>query len=221
MNCGHIATVSIIILWMAPQSSTVHDLTISLLSANNIRSVSMTGKNGFFRDLLRDNISPHDILRWSSSIETVDNYARVFSNRSATFRTTDFLCHCIRPESFGKYCEYELMFGSLSFDDSIINQFLMKRHILENQRWATIVCYDTLSCDFGSLCLDWRNICDGEQQCMDGLDEENCDKLEFNECEENEYRCSNGMCIDDIYFLDGKKLFSCSFKNFSLLFKVK
>ena len=42
------------------------------------------------------------------------------------------------------------------------------------------------------LCLDWRDICDGQQDCLDGYDEENCDKLEFNECEDGEYRCTNG-----------------------------
>jgi hypothetical protein len=39
---------------------------------------------------------------------------------------------------------------------------------------------------------------------MYGYDEENCDKLEFNECENDEYRCMNGMCIPDQYFLDGE-----------------
>ncbi|CAF4978252.1 unnamed protein product, partial [Rotaria sp. Silwood1] len=78
----------------------------------------------------------------------------------------------------------------------------MKEDFEENQRWSKIVCYETLSCNSGMLCLDWRNICDRQQQCMNGLDEENCDKLEFNECEEDEYRCGNGMCINEIYFLD-------------------
>ncbi len=43
----------------------------------------------------------------------------------------------------------------------------------------------------------------GKQQCIDGLDEESCEKLEFNECEDDEYRCANGMCIPDDYWLDG------------------
>ncbi|CAF0803089.1 unnamed protein product [Didymodactylos carnosus] len=38
---------------------------------------------------------------------------------------------------------------------------------------------------------------------MDGIDEDYCDKLEFNECEKDEYRCSNGMCIPEEYWLDG------------------
>ncbi|CAF1639410.1 unnamed protein product, partial [Didymodactylos carnosus] len=40
---------------------------------------------------------------------------------------------------------------------------------------------------------------------MDGKDEDNCHMLEYNECEENEYRCSNGLCIPEEYWLDGSK----------------
>jgi hypothetical protein len=39
---------------------------------------------------------------------------------------------------------------------------------------------------------------------MNGLDEENCDLLEFNECENDEYRCVDGMCIAEEYWIDGK-----------------
>ena len=36
------------------------------------------------------------------------------------------------------------------------------------------------------------------------MDENNCEQLIFNECEpEVDYRCRNGMCIDQEYFLDG------------------
>jgi hypothetical protein len=43
----------------------------------------------------------------------------------------------------------------------------------------------------------------GKQQCMDGFDEDYCHQLEFNECEDDEYRCSNGMCVPGEYWLDG------------------
>ena len=43
----------------------------------------------------------------------------------------------------------------------------------------------------------------GKQQCVQGLDEDYCEMLEFNECEDDEYRCSNGMCIPEEYWLDG------------------
>jgi hypothetical protein len=38
---------------------------------------------------------------------------------------------------------------------------------------------------------------------MDGVDEDYCERLEFNECEDDEYRCANGMCIPEEYWLDG------------------
>jgi hypothetical protein len=44
----------------------------------------------------------------------------------------------------------------------------------------------------------------GAQNCMDGLDEENCDEIEMNECANNEFRCRNGLCIPEEYWLDGK-----------------
>ena len=38
---------------------------------------------------------------------------------------------------------------------------------------------------------------------MNGVDEDHCELLEFNECEDDEYRCANGMCIPEQYWLDG------------------
>ncbi|CAF4485055.1 unnamed protein product, partial [Rotaria magnacalcarata] len=75
------------------------------------------------------------------------------------------------------------------------------------QIFGSIVCYETLICNSGLMCLEWRNICDGKQNCLDGKDEEGCDLLEFNECELDEYRCDNGMCIPEQYWLDGE--FDC------------
>ncbi len=44
----------------------------------------------------------------------------------------------------------------------------------------------------------------GKQHCMYGIDEDRCDELEYNECEENEYRCQDGSCIPEEYWLDGQ-----------------
>ena len=72
------------------------------------------------------------------------------------------------------------------------------------QIYGDVICYETLKCDSGMLCLDWREICDGIQHCLSGRDEENCDLLEMNQCDDDEYRCVNGMCIPDEFFLDGQ-----------------
>ncbi|CAF4506068.1 unnamed protein product [Rotaria socialis] len=73
----------------------------------------------------------------------------------------------------------------------------------DTQRYGKIICYETLPCPSSPLCLDWRDICDGAQEFLNGADEENCDKLEFNECEDDEFRCTNGMCIPEEFWLDG------------------
>ncbi|CAF3974828.1 unnamed protein product [Adineta steineri] len=100
-------------------------------------------------------------------------------------------------------CEYQFIFNQ-TWNNEITTQFLMKtQDPSTNQEYGDTLCYETLECNHGLLCLDWRYICDGRQQCMNGVDEENCDLLEFNECDKNEFRCRNGMCIADHFWLDG------------------
>ncbi|UJR11567.1 hypothetical protein I4U23_015747 [Adineta vaga] len=158
-----------------------------------------------FHDAIQHNISPSHVLTWSSSIELADRYAGFYYNDYLVINQKEFVCNCKLPWTFGPRCEFELLHGTVTFEDAIKFQFKQK----ENDRWGMqrhgeILCYQTIvECDYGLLCLDWRNICDGEQQCMNGTDENNCDLLEFNECEENEYRCVNGMCIAEEYWLDG------------------
>ena len=151
-------------------------------------TVCLHGTKWSFAELLEKQISPWEILSWSSSVEKVDDYARLFYNHSKTFEKESFLCNCTQGY-FGKYCEYQLLFDVSSFSNALRTQFRLHTNRLENQKWAKILCYETLlQCDYGMLCLDWRNICDGQQNCNNGIDEENCDLLEFNECQHDEYR---------------------------------
>ncbi len=158
------------------------------------------GEKWFYAELLANEISPWTVLSWSSSVENADDYANVFYNRS----TNKFLCNCTQQGTFGKYCEYQMPFDKSSFSNALQLPLSPEVYLMGHQEWGAIWCYTTLNCFYGMLCLDWRDICDHYQNCMDGIDEENCDKLEFNECEDNEYRCTNGMCIPEEYWLDGK-----------------
>lgn len=164
------------------------------------------GEKKYFRDLLREEIPPDIILQWSSSVEMVDLYARVFSNRSL-IDDDQFLCKCIIIGTFGKSCQYRLTHQTKKFSETINKQFERKKETDDDswntQRYGKILCYETLLCPSSPLCLDWREICDGIQRCKFGIDEENCDKLEFNECEDDEFRCGNGMCIPEQFWLDG------------------
>ncbi|CAF1168785.1 unnamed protein product [Adineta steineri] len=160
---------------------------------------------------MQNNISVSTILhKWKSSIEKAEAYSRYINQRQSneTIRSDDgYLCECNNPQSFGKNCEYLLPTGTTFLETLLWEIEMRAKNRWNMQIYSDIVCYTTLVCDSGLLCLDWRDICNGLQQCMSGYDEENCDKLEFNECEDDEYRCVNGMCIPDEYFLNGE--FDC------------
>ena len=160
------------------------------------------GTKHSLRSARSNNVSVDTVLhKWRSSLDKAEEYAHYLRQPIDSDKGKRSLCQCINEQSFGKNCEYLLPLGT-SLTDSITAKFDGTSTNL--MYVGDIVCYSTLECDFGLLCLDWRDICDGVQQCMSGFDEENCDKLEFNECEDDEYRCMNGMCIPDEYFLDGQ-----------------
>ena len=159
------------------------------------------GETYLFSELRSKNISISTVqYDWVATLEQVEEYSLYLRD----LRFADgHLCRCLQVGTFGMNCEYQLPVGKI-FEETLRWQLIMTK---ENQ-WAVnvygdILCYETLQCNSGVLCLDWREICDGVQQCMSGWDEENCDLLEMNRCDEDEYRCENGMCIPDEFFLDG------------------
>ncbi|CAF4444442.1 unnamed protein product, partial [Adineta steineri] len=78
---------------------------------------------------------------------------------------------------------------------------------------STRTCYGLLTtCNRGlwPLCLDWREICDGKFDCINGEDEYMCDQLETTECNSNEYRCHyGGQCISLVFLKDGRVSIDC------------
>jgi hypothetical protein len=165
------------------------------------------GEKRYFRRLLDEDIQPSEVVQWSSSVEMADLYASVYYNRSFLNGTDQlFICQCTRMGTFGKYCQYQLTHQATQFSETITAQFDQKKNdgSWNTQRYGSILCYQTLFCDSSPLCLDWREICDGVQLCANGIDEKNCDTLEFNECEDAEFRCTNGMCIAEEFWFDGE-----------------
>ncbi|CAF4304670.1 unnamed protein product, partial [Adineta steineri] len=102
--------------------------------------------------------------------------------------------NCTQPW-FGSRCQYALNFNE---DKLVQNSFetALTDDIFDG------TCYILLECDRGgsSMCLDWREICNGRIDCLNGgIDEIQCFNLEINECNENEYRCHNGLCIPKFF----------------------
>ncbi|CAF1508343.1 unnamed protein product, partial [Didymodactylos carnosus] len=164
------------------------------------------GEKISFRQLIDRRVELSEVLNWSSSVEINDLYVRVFYNHSTVEDNSDqFVCYCKKSGTFGKYCEYQLTHDESVFSDALNAQFNTKHDndSWNTQRYGKIICYETLPCNTSDLCFDWREICDGIQRCTSGIDEENWHKLEFNECEDDEFRCTNGMCITEEFWLDG------------------
>uniref|UniRef100_A0A183ET29 Low-density lipoprotein receptor domain class A n=1 Tax=Gongylonema pulchrum TaxID=637853 RepID=A0A183ET29_9BILA len=50
-------------------------------------------------------------------------------------------------------------------------------------------------------CVKNEYICDGEPDCRDRSDEQNCPS--FRSCEPNEFKCNNGRCVQKMWLCDG------------------
>lgn len=133
------------------------------------------GKLWSFEELSARNISPSDVLQWSSSIEITDRYSRYLSDHSLV-ADDQYVCNCTNPSSFGKFCEYELYNGATSVKDALNKQFQFleivdayhPRVFIGSQLHNNRLCYTTLECYRGLICLDWRHICDGKESMKDG-----------------------------------------------------
>jgi len=77
-------------------------------------------------------------------------------------QTEQFICNCTKMRTFGVLCEYQ--FSQNRFESTILSQYTQKgRYPLGSQLFGTTTCYKTsFPCDYGTICLEWRNICDGK-----------------------------------------------------------
>ncbi|CAF1215824.1 unnamed protein product [Rotaria sordida] len=145
-----------------------------------------------FFELKEKNISSQLLLSWSSSINLAENY-EIFLNNilnwSLLLSNNETLFYNCTSSWFGPFCRF-------AFD---IDESYNEIDVSNNDH---VTCYIHLNCVTSSVCLDWREICDRKNDCLDGSDEFNCWQLEINECAENEYRCHNGQCIPVEFFHD-------------------
>ncbi|CAF4625660.1 unnamed protein product, partial [Rotaria sp. Silwood2] len=158
------------------------------------------------------NVRHGQLYLWSAPIDVVERY-QFYLNKLSTsndiFLETQVFYNCTLPR-FGSMCQYEITYyhqNLLSLDEIIHDYYRTYEYNPNN-----FTCYTQLQCNRGPFpaCLDWSEICDGQVDCLDDeFDEEHCWQLEINECNDNEYRCTNGQCIPQSFFRDDINTHDC------------
>ncbi|CAF1157328.1 unnamed protein product [Didymodactylos carnosus] len=151
-----------------------------------------------FSDLKENSITEHTLLKWLIPVDIVQSYTQYIYYSGSD----GFICNCSKGY-FGSICQYKL--STAESPKALVEQQLRVQPAF---RYHSIpICYADITCNTGMVCLEWRNICDGIVQCDDYADEKNCYLLKENQCELDEFRCRNGMCIPDEFVFDGQ--FDC------------
>ena len=178
----------------------------------NDNFINIRDRNFTFNELRQLKITSNQLLLWSATIDLVEKYQYYIDYQNNSYLSEEIFFNCTKPW-FGPRCQYSLVWSEIYSFERIIQEILAKRLTDTSSNTITnVTCYVHLKCDRGGagLCLDWREVCDGRIDCIDGgADEAQCFELEMNECNENEYRCHDGLCIskefledENIYCLD-------------------
>jgi hypothetical protein len=159
------------------------------------------------------NITVEQLLSWAAPIDLAERYL-VYINQSIinSSSSTELFYKCTKSW-FGSRCQYSFELVAETVEDVVEFLFDSKDMFIEDvqYRMTNPSCYVHLKCDRGlPMCLDWREICNGQIDCIDSdADEAECFKLEMNECADDEYRCQNGMCIPVDFYNDEEDHAEC------------
>ena len=155
------------------------------------------------------------LLSWSASIDIAERYQIFLDNYSNSSSENEVVFHNCTPSWFGPFCRFAIDYPIKGPLNSVVD------HIFDyhsDYGIPKMTCYIHFPCQTSLPCLDWREICDGKADCVDGADENNCWELEMNECNDDEYRCSNGQCIPWEYYTDGSEKTECLDRSDEILY---
>ncbi|CAF1125379.1 unnamed protein product [Adineta steineri] len=161
-----------------------------------------------FAELYRQCVTSKQLLDWYVPIDIAEQYEIDGKYSNELFYNCSSLW-------FGSMCEYTFDINITFSFNYIVETIFDNRRLTTEDKFSSIIgtCYRFLTgCNRGlsSLCLDWREICDGNYDCINGEDEEFCYLLEINECSHNEYRCHYGaQCIPLAFMRDGMYSTDC------------
>ncbi|CAF1023211.1 unnamed protein product [Rotaria sp. Silwood1] len=158
-----------------------------------------------FNELRKKGVTSEQLLSWSAPIDLVEQYE--INNQS-----DEQLFYNCSSLWFGSKCQYRFVYNSsLSFNEIVEASVNSRFNTKLNESITT--CYHFLAnCNRGpwSLCLDWRQICNGKVDCKNGEDEQWCETLEMTTCADDEYRCHyGGQCIPMIFVRDSSLSTDC------------
>jgi hypothetical protein len=169
-----------------------------------------------FDQLQRSGVTIFDLLAWSAPIDILELYQDFLRNPTNVTIHHSFY-NCTWPW-FGPMCQYTFDTVEIhSFNSIVRDTFIEKLPAEPNDyhypaRFTNLTCYTNLTCNRGPrpFCLDWREICDGQIDCLDnGTDEIGCFHLQANKCEKDEFQCDNGMCVPSKFENDSPYNFDC------------
>ena len=173
-----------------------------------------------FEQLKRAGANVSDLLLWFVPLDIADLYSAYLTG-TIVDDLVQYICNCSSLTTFGRYCEYSFEDGISTIEGLFNSSINGKKTSYPGER--LLPCYQLTNNT--EQCLDYRDICDGEWETENGEDELYCELIETNTCNDYEFRCRNGLCIDREFFFDGqvdcpdlsdeqKILFSEKYNNF-------
>ncbi|CAF1349610.1 unnamed protein product [Adineta ricciae] len=177
----------------------------------NRESVSISDENIqnkiSFKELYRNGITSSQLLDWFAPIDIAEEY-------ESNGRTSDeFFYNCSLPW-FGTRCQYRLINNQpIPFGILFRRTFIRRDSPSLTINFSVGACYLFLNtCIRGPspMCLDWREICNGVYDCVNGEDEQFCYLLEQNQCSSDEFQCLRSKeCISQTFVEDFEHSFEC------------